>query len=145
MYVANHVLASHICMLRLLITGKCKKVNKDYEVLLDYYSKMCDTITDINDFSHYLITLRIITPQDEKELRDTKSYSQQVKKLLDRIVGLVKDGRPQVFYDLLNVMELYGLQGTQLLASEIKCVLGIKDSHVPVSYSVNNSTVLGFL
>ena len=99
---------------------------------------MCDTITDVNDFSHYLVTLRVITPQDEKELRDTKPYSLQVKKLLDRIVGPVEAGRSQVFHNLLNVLELYGLQETQLLAMEIKCALGLKDSHVPVSYIVHS-------
>lgn len=103
--------------------------NKPYEVLLDYFATMCDSITDVNDFAQYLVTLRIISPQDEKELRETKPESLQVKKLLDRIIGPVEAERPKVFYDLLNVMELYGLQATQLLASEIKHRLGYV-SHV---------------
>ena len=85
---------------------------------------MCTNITDVNNFAHYLVTLRVITPQDEKELRETKPESLQVRKLLDRIVGPVESGRPEVFYNLLNVMEVYGLQPTHLLAIDIKRCLG---------------------
>ena len=56
------------------------KDRKPLEVLLDYYADMCDTITDVNDLSRYLVSLRIITPQDEKDLRDVKASSLQVKK-----------------------------------------------------------------
>ena len=86
---------------------------------------MCDTITNVNDFAHILVTLRVITPQDEKELRNTTPELLQVKKLLDRIVGPVEAGRPQVFYTLLNVMESSALQATQQLATDIKRSLGM--------------------
>ena len=81
---------------------------------------MCDTITDVNDLTHYLVTSRVITPQDEKHLRYIKCTSLQVKTILDRIVGPVEAARPQVFYKLLDVLELSSLQATRQLATEIK-------------------------
>ena len=99
-------------------------------MVIDRYAEMCDTIVDVNNFAHHCVSKRIISPQDAKELMSIKSKPQQVKILLDHVVGPLVHGRCGALSNLLDIMETHGLQETQQLAIEMKHALGIEDSCV---------------
>ena len=101
-------------------------VNKEHEVLIKYYEKLCSIITDVNKIAPHCVTKKIISPHDHVELYGITDRSKQVMMLLYHITGPVEAGSPQVFYDLLDIMELYGLQATKQLAIEIKCSLNVE-------------------
>ena len=96
--------------------------------MIKCYGKLCSVIRDVNEIAPHCVSKKIITPQDVTELYSVKNPSKQVAMLLSRITGPVKAGSSQVFYDLLDIMEMHGLQATQLLATEVKCSLNTESS-----------------
>lgn len=101
-------------------------INKEHEMLIKYYERLCSTVTDVNKIALHCVTKKIISPHDHVELCGITNQSKQVTMLLHHITGPVEAGNPQVFYDLLDIMEQHGLQATQQLATEIKCSLNIE-------------------
>ena len=106
-------------LLHTLVIGTPKN-NKEYEAFIKYYSDLHTTITDVKEIAPHCVSKKIILPRDMRKLLDTKDSSEQVSIILDRIMGPLEAGRPQGFYDLLDVMNQHGLQATQELAAEIK-------------------------
>ena len=96
------------------------KDNREYEVLIKYYSHFCAIIRDVNEIAAYCVSKKIIPPQGVIRLHDTKDPSIQVMILLNHIMGPVQAGRPEGFYSLLDIMERHGLRATQELATEVK-------------------------
>ena len=105
-------------------------VNKEYGILIKYYAAFCEIVRDVSELAHHCVPKKIITPEDVAELCYIRNPTKQIILLLSRIIGPVKSGRPQVFYDLLDIMEQYGLQATQQLATEIKQSLKTRPSCV---------------
>ena len=99
-------------------------------MLIKYYERLCSTITDVNKIAPHCVTKKIISPHDHVELYGITNQSKQVTMLLHHITGPVEAGSPQVFYDLLDIMEQHGLQATQQLATEIKCSLNIESCYI---------------
>ena len=95
-------------------------------MLMEYYEKLCSVVRDVNEIAPHCVTKKIISPQDHIRLCNIKDRCEQVAMLLDHIIGPVEAGSFQVFYDLLDIMELHGLQATQQLAAEIKRSLNIE-------------------
>ena len=117
-------------------------INKEYEVLIKYYKELCTTIRDANDIAPYCVAKRIISPQAYLEMHDIKNQCYQVVMLLGHITGPVKAGSPKGFYDLLDIMELHGLQATQQLAAEIKRSLNIESCYIQSFVSLDVVSVI---
>ena len=105
-------------------------VNKEYSTLINYYPAFCEIVRDVSELAHHCVPKKIITPEDVEELCYIRNPTKQVILLLKRVIGPVKSGRPQVLYDLLDIMERYGLQATQQFANEVKHSLKAKSSSV---------------
>ena len=61
----------------------CLDVN-ELTVFREYYAKLCDTMTDIDDLLKYFVSEEIITISEEQEI---KSSSERVRNLLRYIAG----------------------------------------------------------
>jgi len=110
--------------------------NKAYKTLMDYYAKLCDTVTDVGTLSHYFVSKYIIPPEVDIDICSIKVPSQQVRILLKHIMGPVKEGYFKGLNDMLDIMMSHGLQATQQIASEIKKCLNKEDDVIKkhVSY-----------
>ena len=105
-------------------------VNKEHSTLIKYYAVFCETVRDVSELAHHCVSKKIITPEYAEELCYIINPTRQVMLLLNCVIGPVKSGRPQVLYDLLDIMEQYGLQATQQFATEVKRSLKAKSSCV---------------
>ena len=105
-------------------------------MLIQYYQKFCSVIRDVNEIAIHCVTKKIIPPEYVTELHNIKNPSGQVSMLLNRITGPVAAGSSQGFFDLLDIMEKYGVQATQSLAVKVKRSLEMKsiDGIKQVSY-----------
>ena len=89
------------------------------KVFTQHYSKLCDTLTDIRNLLPHFVTEKIIKSDDEEEISALTTSSQKVQKLLRHISGPLKAGHTRGFYTMLKIMEIYGTQATQELASQM--------------------------
>jgi len=95
---------------------------KEQEVFIGHYSKLCDTITDIDSLLPHFVQENIIPVGD---LEDTSSLTRlgKVKKLLSHISGPLKANNAAGFYTLLSIMEEHGTQATRELASTMRSLV----------------------
>jgi len=73
-------------------------------------------MTDINDLLKYFVAEKVITPNEEEEIRNVATKSDKVSKLLLNISGPLKAGDKHGFYTLLKIMKDHGTKVTQNLA-----------------------------
>ena len=88
-------------------------------IFKDNYAKLCDTMTDVNGLLKYFVAEKIITLDQEDEIKTTVINSERVSKLLLIISGPLKAGDSKGFYTLLQIMKSYGVDATQHLAEQI--------------------------
>ena len=61
--------------------------NKEHEVFINYYTKLCSIIRDVNEIDPHCVTRKIISPQDHIKLYNIKHQYEQVVMLLYHIMG----------------------------------------------------------
>ena len=79
--------------------------------------------TSITELIPYFVTIKIITFDDESEIRDIPKKSDQADKLLKNIAMPLECGITICFYEMLNIMKKYGNLATQELAHIIEDAL----------------------
>jgi len=83
----------------------------EYLVIVQYYSKLVDTLTAKN-LSRYFVSQNIISTKDEEEiLKSTTSSVRAATLLLNRVINPLKAGFENCtnnFYAFLDIAEQYG-------------------------------------
>ena len=90
-------------------------------------SKLCDTLTDIENLLPHFVDENVIKFGDLEEINavvpSTKKH--KVQKLMVHISGPLEAGNTEVFYIMLRIMEEHGHLATQQLAEEMRTSLTI--------------------
>ena len=92
------------------------------EVFTDYYSKLMSVPLPIKTLTSHLVTKRIISFEEEEEIRQAPLQSQSTL-VLKKIASYLQAGLAHSFDELLLIMEQYGNISCVELASEIKLKL----------------------
>ena len=92
------------------------------EVFMDYYSKLM-SVLPIKTLTSHLVTKRIISFEEEEEVRQAPLQSQSTHLVLKKIASSLQAGLAHSFDELLFIMEQYGNISCVELASEIKLKL----------------------
>ena len=95
---------------------------KKLEVFTDYYSKLV-SVLPIKTLTSHLVTKRIISFEEEKEIRQASPESESTRLVLEKIVNSLQAGVACNFDELLFIMEHYGTIACEELASEIRLKL----------------------
>ena len=67
----------------------------------------------------YFVTEKIITTDEEEEIKTYTTKSERVSKLLLNISGPLEAGDSNGFYIMLQIMKTHGVNATQHLANQI--------------------------
>ena len=93
---------------------------KELEAFNEYYTKLCNTLTDIDKLLPHFVTENIIEHNHVQEINAVVTERQKVQKFLTCIVDSIRAGNTKAFYVMLRIMEEYGPQDTQQLADQIR-------------------------
>ena len=99
---------------------------------------MCNTITDINELLIYFVTEKIITMNQQEEIKSCNTKSERVSKLLLNIWGPLEAGDSNGFYTMLKIMKTHGVNATQKLADHI--IAMVDESKLPSLVNNNNTS-----
>lgn len=88
-----------------------------------YHEKICQAVTDINDLLKYFVQERIITIDEDENIRDITAKAEKVKQLLLHISGPLITGDNYGFYTMLSIFKNYGVKASQNLAKRIELEL----------------------
>ena len=96
--------------------------NHEHDVLINHYSKFCNTLTDVDKLLPQFVQEKLITANDLEEIITIFPITRKrkVQKLLKHISGPLRAGNTEVFYIFLRIMEEYGHQATKQLADQIR-------------------------
>ena len=101
--------------------------NHEEDVFTNHYSKLCDTLTDVDNLLPRFVQEKVMTTNDLEEIStiipSTKKH--KVEKLLTHISGPLRAGNTKVFNIMLRIMEEYGHQATKQLADQIRKSLSV--------------------
>jgi len=97
--------------------------SKGEEVFTEHYSKLCDTITDVDDLLPHFVQQSIISTNELEVISKLHSRVEKVKKLLSHISGPLQAGNSKGFYSMLSIMEERGVQATRELAAAMRKLL----------------------
>ena len=95
-------------------------ISVELTVFTKHYSKLCNTLTDIDRLSSHLVDENIIKHEDLEEINALVLPAKKVQKLLTHISGPLRAGSTEGFHIMLRIMGQHGHQATQQLASQIK-------------------------
>ena len=101
-----------------------------YEVFMQYYAKLCDTLTDIDEILPQCVSEHIISIDFKNEIIDILSTRGKVEKLLDHIAGPVKAGYTDTLLVFLKIMKKQHRKSTGQLANELERALFIRSGDV---------------
>ena len=102
---------------------------QEEEVFTKHYSKLCDTLTDVDNLLPYFVQQRVITTNELEEISATVPSTKKLKiqKLMTHISGPLTAGNTEVFYTMLRIMQEYGHQATQHLGDQMRKSLPVAD------------------
>ena len=92
----------------------------EYQQFIGHYSKLCDTLTDVNNLLPYFVQEKIISVSDHQEIIAIVPLKGKVQKLMEYIAGPLQHGDVEGFLIMLDIMENHGNKATQQLAEQIK-------------------------
>ena len=100
---------------------------KELKTLTNHYSKLCNTLSDIENLLPYFVEENIIGINDVEEINAAvpSTKYQKVQKLMIHISGPLKAGNTEVFYIMLKIMEECGHRATHQLAVQIRRSLSV--------------------
>ena len=91
--------------------------SKEEEIFRDYYSKLINTMVDIDNLLLHFVSRGIIHVDDLEKISAKPRTADRVEKLLLHISGSLKAGNMESFYIMLSIMKDHGAQATRELAS----------------------------
>ena len=101
---------------------------EEYQQFIGNYSKLCDTLIDINQLLPYFVQEQIISVVDHQQINAIAALKMKVQKLMEYISGPLQHGDTKGFYIMLKIMEEHGNEATRQLAEQIrseisKCII----------------------
>ena len=97
-------------------------VEEKLEVFTDYYSKLM-SVLPIKTLTSHLVTKRIISFEEEEEIRQAPLQSQSTHLVLKKIASSLQAGLAYSFDELLIIMEEHGNISCVELANEMRLKL----------------------
>lgn len=91
---------------------------KEFEVFTTFYNKLVN-ILPVKNIAYKLISSKIITYDDEEEIRSITRSKEKASFVLRKIALPLEVGHTQSFYKLLAILEEYGGDAV-ILSTEIK-------------------------
>ena len=88
-------------------------------VLKENYASLCNTMTDVHELLKYFVEEKIITLDQQEEIKSCVTRTERNSKLLLNIAGPLQAGDSKGFYTMLKIMKTYGIDATQHLADHI--------------------------
>ena len=110
-------------------------------VFTENYASLCDAVTDINELLKYFVTEKIITLNQQEEIKSCNTQSERVTKLLLNISGPLEAGDINGFYTMLSIMKTHGVNATQQLADHIIAVVDKSKLPSLVNNNLTNNTI----
>ena len=105
----------------------------EMDVLTKHYSKLCNTLTDIDNLLPHFVEEKIVSFNDHSEINIVVISTKKVQRLMAYTSNPVRAGNTEVFYIMLRIMEEHGHHATQQLADQIRRSLTVtnedKSSH----------------
>ncbi|XP_065907268.1 uncharacterized protein [Dysidea avara] len=105
------------------LNDKLECPSLEYTVLIDYYSKLVDSLS-AKKLTHHFVSRKIISPKDEEEiLRPSTSTIRGNTLILSKVVNPLKAGFKNCsdgFYEFLNILEDYGSVDNKSLSLAIR-------------------------
>jgi len=98
-------------------------LSREMELFKEYYPKLCNTMTDIKNLLQYFVQKNIIKLEDQDTIGSEIKSCDQVKAFLKHISGPLQGGNTEIFYTMLDIMEVNGVEATKQLANELKITL----------------------
>jgi len=100
------------------------------EIFRDHFSKLCDTLVDIDNLLPHFVQQNIIKVDDLEEIKAKPKTKDKVQELLKYIDGPLQGGNAKVFHTMLSIMEEQGTQATRELAGDMRGgLVGFKSSY----------------
>ena len=93
---------------------------KEKEIFRDHYSKLCDTMVDIDNLLPHFVQANIIQPNDLERIKAKPTTKDKAEKLLEYISGPLQTDNVKSFHTMLSIMEEHGTQATRELASTMR-------------------------
>ena len=121
MYLAYKIHAALNFVIYLLYTGFLVAIAM--EVFTEYYPKLCNTMTDIENLLKYFVQRNIIKSEDQDVICSNNKSSDKVRAFLKYISGPLQGGNEEGFHIMLNIMEKHGVEATKKLSKELKTTL----------------------
>ena len=100
---------------------------EEKEIMTTHYSKLCSTLSDIDNLLPHFVDKKIIHINDLQQIQANVLSTKKVEKLMEHISGPLEAGNTEVFYTMLRIMKRYGHQATQKLADQIRELLPATD------------------
>ena len=98
-------------------------------VFKETYASLCNTIVDINELLKYFVVEKIITLDQQEEIKTCATKSERISKLLLNISGPLEAGDSKGFYTMLKILKTHGVDATQRLANQI--IMRVDKSKLP--------------
>ena len=93
------------------------------EIFRQYYSKLCDTLADMNEILPKCVTECIITINSKKKIDEISSRQGKAEKILEYIAGPLEEGYTEEFLILLKIMKEHGNVDTVQLVDKIESLM----------------------
>ena len=101
---------------------------KEKEIFRDHYSKLCNTVVDIDNLLPHFVQENIIQVDDLDEIKAKPRTTDKVVKLLQYISGPLQAGCVKTFHIMLTIMEEHGTQATRELASTMSSLVSAMEN-----------------
>jgi len=93
------------------------------QIFRDHFSKLCNTMVDIDNLLPHFVQENIIQVDDLEEIKAKPRTTDKVEKLLQYISGPLQAGNVKSFHTMLSIMEEHGTQATRELASTMRSLV----------------------
>ena len=101
----------------------------ELSVLTKNFSKLCDTLTDIDKLLPHFVDENVIKFEDLDDINTVVISNKKVQRLMTHISGPLRAGNTEGFYIMLRIMEEHGHHATQQLADQIRSSLSVTNEH----------------
>ena len=108
--------------------------NTELNVFQNNYSKLCDTLTDIENLLPHFVEKDVIKFQEQDEINAIVPSTKKVQRLMGHISGPLEAGNTEVFYIMLRIMEEHGHLATKQLAKEMKRSIPVSTNNPDCKY-----------
>ena len=121
--------------------------DSEYKLFMHYYNKL-NNIPSLVDLASYFVTANIITRSDGETIANhiaTESQTVALRKLLNKLSLILLRGQcdSKSFEKMLRIMQIYGSDTAQLVASEmLEAVISVP---LPVQATSPNTGIYVFM